>query len=171
MRRATPAVRPSAALDQPQNSTTSSKSNKEQGEDASSPDRRSKRKGSTFTITAALLFIALLCGLYYIPTDITSNISTSISTSLTTTTTTTGGSSSYLRSGSKDDEKQCTVWMAPSSLLGHPGFGLFTTRDMVQNELVLGGPDGISIPIEVITAPLVLLDSTFVIPSCRMIGT
>ena len=134
MRRAAPATRPSAALDQ-------SKSNREQqGEYASSTDRRSKRKGPVFTIAAALLSIALLCGLYYLPKDTTSNITNSLAT-------TTGGS--YLRAGSKDaSEKQCTVWMAPSSLLGHPGFGLFTTRDMAKNELVLGGPDGISIPIE-----------------------
>jgi len=37
--------------------------------------------------------------------------------------------------------------MAPSSLIGNPGFGIFVTRDLQRNEKVLNGPDGISIPI------------------------
>jgi hypothetical protein len=37
--------------------------------------------------------------------------------------------------------------MAPSSLVGGAGFGMFTTRDMEANEKILGGPDGISIPV------------------------
>jgi hypothetical protein len=100
-----------------------------------------------FTIAAALLSIVLLYGLYNIPEDSITSISTG-SISTTSLTTTQGGTGSHLRTGSKDDEKQCTVWMAPSSLLGNPGYGLFTTRDMAQWETVLGGPDGVSIPIE-----------------------
>jgi hypothetical protein len=41
-----------------------------------------------------------------------------------------------------------TIWLAPSSLLGHPGYGLFTTRNLTAGEPVLGGPDGLSIPVE-----------------------
>jgi hypothetical protein len=40
--------------------------------------------------------------------------------------------------------------MAPSSLLGHAGYGIFTTRDLAKSERGLGGPgpDGISVPVE-----------------------
>ena len=37
--------------------------------------------------------------------------------------------------------------MAPSSLVGNAGFGIFTTRDLQPHESVLGVPDGLSIPI------------------------
>jgi hypothetical protein len=32
--------------------------------------------------------------------------------------------------------------------MGHPGYGLFTTRNLSAGEAVLGGPDGLSIPVE-----------------------
>lgn len=44
--------------------------------------------------------------------------------------------------------KECTIWMAPSSLKGVPGYGIFTTRDIPALDPVLGGPDGLSVPIE-----------------------
>ena len=40
-----------------------------------------------------------------------------------------------------------TIWMAKSSLIGNEGFGIFTTRDLKAGEKILGGPDGLSIPI------------------------
>ena len=45
------------------------------------------------------------------------------------------------------DEKQCSVYLAPSSLKGHVGFGIFTTRDIGKDESILSGPDGPSVPV------------------------
>lgn len=67
--------------------------------------------------------------------------------------------SSHLRSSSVDNDKHhvlvnfrpihetCTVWIAPSSINGLKGFGVFTTRDLAADEHILGVPDGVSIPI------------------------
>lgn len=41
--------------------------------------------------------------------------------------------------------RQCSIWMAPSSLKGHPGFGVYTTRDLDANESILQSPDSPSI--------------------------
>lgn len=41
-----------------------------------------------------------------------------------------------------------TVWIAPSSLKGFAGYGVFTTRDLDKDESILGIPDGVAIPIE-----------------------
>lgn len=40
-----------------------------------------------------------------------------------------------------------TVWIAPSSIKGHSGYGIYTTRHLDVSELILGGPDGVAIPI------------------------
>ena len=55
-------------------------------------------------------------------------------------------SSQKLRASSESHQK-CTVWLAPSSLKGHSGYGIFTTRPLAKDEPILGGPDGVSIPI------------------------
>lgn len=44
--------------------------------------------------------------------------------------------------------KKGTVWMAPSSLKGFAGYGVFTTRDLREGESILGQPDGVAIPVE-----------------------
>ena len=49
---------------------------------------------------------------------------------------------------SNEVPSQCTVWMAPSSLIGVQGFGIFTTRDIPANGHILKAPDGVSVPIE-----------------------
>lgn len=38
--------------------------------------------------------------------------------------------------------------MAPSSLKGFAGYGTFTTRDLAQEESILGTADGVAIPVE-----------------------
>jgi len=48
----------------------------------------------------------------------------------------------------KDRELQeCGIWMAPSSLRPNPGFGIFTTRDISNQESILHQPDAVSIPL------------------------
>lgn len=37
--------------------------------------------------------------------------------------------------------------MAQSSVKGLKGYGVFTTRDLVKGEHIMGVPDGVSIPI------------------------
>ena len=37
------------------------------------------------------------------------------------------------------EEKECGIWLAPSSLKGHPGFGIYTTRDIGKTESILAG--------------------------------
>ncbi|KAL7564582.1 hypothetical protein ACA910_017928 [Epithemia clementina (nom. ined.)] len=49
-------------------------------------------------------------------------------------------------SGAKETE--CTIYVAPSSLKGNPGYGIFTTRNVWKGEKILGGPDGVAIPVE-----------------------
>jgi hypothetical protein len=46
------------------------------------------------------------------------------------------------------EDKECTVWIAPSSLRGVNGYGVFTTRDLKEGESILGNPDGVAIPVE-----------------------
>ena len=53
-----------------------------------------------------------------------------------------------IRGGSTIKEQDCSIYVAPSSLKGFPGLGIYTTRDLWKGEPILGGPDGISIPIE-----------------------
>lgn len=48
----------------------------------------------------------------------------------------------------KHGEKECTIWIAPSSLKGVDGYGIFTTRDLQAGESILGGPDGLAITLE-----------------------
>lgn len=53
-----------------------------------------------------------------------------------------------VRKGLKSvEEKTCGIWIAPSSLKGHAGFGIYTTRDIKKKESILFGQDGPSIPI------------------------
>lgn len=40
-----------------------------------------------------------------------------------------------------------TIWMAPSSLKGLDGYGIFTTRDIQEGSSIFTEPDGPSIPI------------------------
>ena len=47
----------------------------------------------------------------------------------------------------KAKSRTCSIWMAPSSLKGHSGFGIYTTRNMDKGEAILAGPDGPSIPV------------------------
>jgi hypothetical protein len=42
---------------------------------------------------------------------------------------------------------QCSIWLAPSSLIGHTGFGVYTTRDIKEDETFLSAPDGPSVPV------------------------
>ena len=37
------------------------------------------------------------------------------------------------------EESECGIWLAPSSLKGHPGFGIYTTRDIGKTESILAG--------------------------------
>jgi hypothetical protein len=46
------------------------------------------------------------------------------------------------------EDKECTVWIAPSSRRGVNGYGVFTTRDLKEGESILGSPDGVAIPVE-----------------------
>lgn len=41
-----------------------------------------------------------------------------------------------------------SVWIAPSSLKGFAGYGVFTTRDLDKGEHIIGRPDGVAIPVE-----------------------
>jgi hypothetical protein len=43
--------------------------------------------------------------------------------------------------------KECGIWIAPSLLRPHPGFGMFTTRDIAYHESMLHQPDAVSIPV------------------------
>lgn len=45
-------------------------------------------------------------------------------------------------------ERECTIYFAPSSLKGFAGYGIYTTRHLWKGEQILGGHDGLSIPIE-----------------------
>lgn len=42
---------------------------------------------------------------------------------------------------------ECGIWMAPSSLVPFPGFGIFTTREISMRESILHQPDAVSIPL------------------------
>ncbi|KAL3904896.1 MAG: hypothetical protein SGARI_004712, partial [Bacillariaceae sp.] len=42
---------------------------------------------------------------------------------------------------------ECGIWMAPSSLVPFPGFGIFTTREISSQESILHQPDAVSIPL------------------------
>ena len=44
--------------------------------------------------------------------------------------------------------RQGSVWIAPSSIQGFAGYGVFTTRDLELDESILGIPDGVAIPVE-----------------------
>mmetsp|Transcript_13380 Transcript_13380/g.37689 ORF Transcript_13380/g.37689 Transcript_13380/m.37689 type:complete len:765 (+) Transcript_13380:99-2393(+) len=46
-----------------------------------------------------------------------------------------------------NDHGQCGIWMAPSSLLPYPGYGIFTTRNIQKRESILHAPDAVSIQI------------------------
>ncbi|KAL7564516.1 hypothetical protein ACA910_017675 [Epithemia clementina (nom. ined.)] len=46
------------------------------------------------------------------------------------------------------NERECSIYVAPSSLKGNPGYGIFTTRNLWKGEKILGGPDGVAIPVE-----------------------
>ena len=41
-----------------------------------------------------------------------------------------------------------SVWIAPSSLKGFAGYGVFTTRPLAKGEHIIGRPDGVAIPVE-----------------------
>jgi hypothetical protein len=92
-----------------------------------------------FGASAIVMYIVWL----YSPASIlklsSDNINTSYPSSLSIQSTSMRQSSS---------SSQCTVWMAPSSLKGLHGFGVFTTRPIALGEKVLNGPDGVSIPVE-----------------------
>jgi len=45
------------------------------------------------------------------------------------------------------ESQQCTIWLAASSLKGHPGMGVFTTRDISAGSKVIPKGDGIAIPL------------------------
>lgn len=55
----------------------------------------------------------------------------------------------YVRKRSTDNDSSngCTIYMAPSSLKGNGGNGIFTTRDIARGSTMLSGPDGPSIPV------------------------
>jgi SET domain len=59
--------------------------------------------------------------------------------------------SAFFRSNarSRDDVVAAgTIWIAPSSVRGVNGYGIFTTRNLKAGESILGGPDGVAIPFE-----------------------
>ena len=41
-----------------------------------------------------------------------------------------------------------SVWIAPSSLKGFAGYGVFTTRPLAEGEHIIGRPDGVAVPVE-----------------------
>ena len=46
------------------------------------------------------------------------------------------------------EDDPCTIWMAPSSVKGLDGYGIFTTRSIqTGSQMLSGGPDGPSIPV------------------------
>jgi hypothetical protein len=47
----------------------------------------------------------------------------------------------------KNNKRQCRIYLAPSSVKGLDGYGIYTTEDINKNELILSNPDGPSIPI------------------------
>ncbi len=51
------------------------------------------------------------------------------------------------RSIGNKEEDPCTIWMAPSSVKGLDGYGIFTTRSIKAGSKMLPGPDGPSIPV------------------------
>lgn len=44
-------------------------------------------------------------------------------------------------------QQSCTIWMAPSSLPGNSGWGVYTTRDLGPGESLLGYADGVAITV------------------------
>jgi len=44
-------------------------------------------------------------------------------------------------------DSQCTIWLGASALKGHPGMGVFTTRDISSGSAVMPKGDGIAIPL------------------------
>lgn len=46
-----------------------------------------------------------------------------------------------------DGDTQCNIWMAPSSLKGLDGYGIFTTRDIKKGTSIFPESDGPSIPV------------------------
>jgi hypothetical protein len=53
----------------------------------------------------------------------------------------------------------CRIYMAPSSLTGSSGFGVYTTRPVNKGERFLNGPDGPNIPVLDFIFPPNLKDS------------
>jgi len=53
------------------------------------------------------------------------------------------------KTSEKEDNNtsQCTIWLGASSLKGHPGMGVYTTRDINAGSVVLHSGDGIAIPL------------------------
>mmetsp|Transcript_9625 Transcript_9625/g.23376 ORF Transcript_9625/g.23376 Transcript_9625/m.23376 type:complete len:770 (-) Transcript_9625:48-2357(-) len=45
-------------------------------------------------------------------------------------------------SSSFSPDKKCSIFLAPSSLHGNPGFGIYTSRDIAVGEPILSGPPG-----------------------------
>jgi hypothetical protein len=60
------------------------------------------------------------------------------------------GRSSKDQQNDKKQQKQrtqCRIYLAPSSVKGLEGYGIFTTEDMKAGEIILSKPDGPSIPV------------------------
>lgn len=54
---------------------------------------------------------------------------------------------------SSSASSECTVWIAPSSIKGHAGYGIYTTRDLTKGDSIMGYNDGISISVEAMPPP------------------
>jgi len=54
---------------------------------------------------------------------------------------------SVRRRQSYHDDTQCGIYMAPSSIKGLDGYGVFTTRDIEKDTSIFSEPDGPSIPV------------------------
>lgn len=42
---------------------------------------------------------------------------------------------------------KCGIWMAPSSLTPFPGFGIFTTIEILKDQMILQAPDAVAVPL------------------------
>lgn len=113
----------------------------------SSSKIRSKREAWSPSMTSMMLLVVLsaVVGIGY-----TSILSNNTTTSSTNTVVHVNG---LIRKQTNDDsndshqEKQCTIYMAPSSLKGLDGYGIFTTRDIEKDASIFSEQDGPSIPV------------------------
>uniref|UniRef100_A0A7S4AB37 SET domain-containing protein n=1 Tax=Pseudo-nitzschia australis TaxID=44445 RepID=A0A7S4AB37_9STRA len=94
----------------------------------------------TVTCVACLTFYLLHVCDYLTPTprSLVRNTNTAVTTM----------SNNRIQNDPRDnDHGQCGIWMAPSSLLPYPGYGIFATRNIHAKESILHAPDAVSVQI------------------------